>query len=342
MKPWTRKGKTRNLIFKTMSRRLVIAVLTGFIGGVFLRSFVDFGWTFALFFIFLGAMFCAFYFYKRTAFYLLIGFLFISAGFGILRYDAIGSGLPQQYSSFEKSVGSKFTLEGIVVDEPDEMENYTRLIVEKDEVKTLVYAQNYPKFNYGDKVKVNGVLKNPEKFTADFDWPAYLAKDDIYFEMFYPEIELVSSGNGSFIKRKLFELKGDFLSTISRVVPEPHAAFLGGITVGARRNIPERLRNNFIKTGVIHIVALSGYNVTIVADSVMRVFSFLPRFFGIGFGVLGIILFAIMTGASATPSCAPQSWLSWRRWREQLAEFTPFLGHCFWLGFLWFCRTRKF
>ena len=281
-----------------MPRRLIIAVLGGFVGGVFLRSFVDFGWAFALFFVFLGAIFYAFYLYERTAFYILTSLVFISAGLGVLRYDAVS--LPKQYSFFEKNIGSKFILEGVVVDEPDERENYTRLIIERDKVKTLVYAQNYPKFNYGDKVKISGVLKKPERFTADFDWPAYLAKDDIYFEIFYPEIELVSSGNGSVIKRKLFELKSNFLSAISRVVPEPHAAFLGGITVGARRSIPKPLQDDFIKTGVIHIVALSGYNVTIVADGVMRAFSFLPQFLGVSLGALGIILFAIMTGASAT------------------------------------------
>lgn len=297
------------MIFETMPRRLVIAVLSGFVGGIFLRSFVDFGWAFVLFFVFLGVFFCSFYFYKQAAFYILIGPVFISAGLGILRYDA--AGLPEQYSFFEKSVGSKFALEGIVTDEPDERENYTRLIVEKDEVKTLIYAQNYPKFNYGDKIKVSGTLKRPESFSPDFNpaknqnssgvnWPAYLAKDDIYFEMFYPEIELISSGNGSFIKRKLFELKGNFLSAISRAVPEPHAAFLGGITVGARKSIPKQLQDDLIKTGVVHIVALSGYNVTIVADYIMQVFSFLPRFLGIGFGAVGIVLFAIMTGASAT------------------------------------------
>jgi competence protein ComEC len=46
---------------------------------------------------------------------------------------------------------------------------------------------------------------------------------------------------------------------------------------------------------------LSGYNVRIVAEALMRFMGlFLPRLASIGFGALGIVLFAIMTGGSAT------------------------------------------
>ena len=83
-----------------------------------------------------------------------------------------------------------------------------------------------PKFKYGDKLKIAGVLKKPENFgTNNFDWPAYLAKDDIYYEIFYPQTEFISGGNGFWVKEKLFALKVRFLSAIANVVPEPHSAF---------------------------------------------------------------------------------------------------------------------
>ena len=143
--------------------------------------------------------------------------------------------------------------------------------------------------------------KKPENFgTNNFDWPAYLAKDAIYYEMFYPRTEFVSAGNGFWLKEKLFSLKEKFLSAIAKVVPEPHSAFLGGITIGAREGLPESLQEKFRTTGVAHIVALSGYNITIVAETIMLFLSFLPQYLAIGGGVTGVILFAIMTGASAT------------------------------------------
>jgi competence protein ComEC len=47
-------------------------------------------------------------------------------------------------------------------------------------------------------------------------------------------------------------------------------------------------------------VVLSGYNITIIAESFMKFLAFLPRTAGLSFGAISIILFALMTGASAT------------------------------------------
>lgn len=202
---------------------------------------------------------------------------------------------------FQDKVGEKIVLSGFIDDEPDERENYTRLIFkDSGEVKILLYAFRYPEFRYGDTVEISGILGKPKNFDSEFDWTAYLAKDDIFFEMFYPKIEYVSSGHGSWLKRQLFGVKEKFLESISRHIPEPHASLLGGLTVGARRSMPEKLQEDFRKTGIIHIVVLSGYNVTIVADFIIRVFRFLPYSFGVGLGILGIVFFALMTGASAT------------------------------------------
>jgi len=90
------------------------------------------------------------------------------------------------------------------------------------------------------------------------------------------------------------------LGALSKTIPEPYASFAGGLTIGAKKSIPKDLQEDFKTTGVIHIVVLSGYNITLVADFVMRVFSFLPKYFGISLGSIGIVLFVLMTGASAT------------------------------------------
>ena len=264
-----------------------------------MRSFVNFGWALALFFIFLGfvILFLSLIVGSRRLMTLIAIFL-ISFGLGIVRYEL--KDFRDNTKFLEQKNGQKVTLEGVIVDEPDERENYTRLIFDSDGSKVLVYAQHYPEFYYGDKVRVNGLLKKPQNINDSFDWISYLAKDDVYFEMLYPKIEFVSAGQGSWIKEKLFTLKENFLNMLGRVIPEPNSSFMGGLTVGARKSIPKDLQDDFRKTGIIHIVVLSGYNITIVSDTIMRFFSFLPRMFGVTLGVLGIILFSIMTGASAT------------------------------------------
>ena len=118
--------------------------------------------------------------------------------------------------------------------------------------------------------------------------------------MFYPSVELIESGHGNIIKRGLFSFKRTFLEKVGKVIPDPQVSLLGGLVVGAKQSLGEKLQEDFRKTGIIHIVVLSGYNVTIVAEAIMRFFSFLPFLFGISVGVIAIIFFAIMTGGSAT------------------------------------------
>lgn len=296
-----------------MSHKHYFVILASFSLGVFINSFIDFGWAFALLFIFIGACFLLFFGFSRSKIFLAVGLIAVSFGLGQARYSAQSDFGKTVF--LESKISQKIILSGVVTDEPEEKENYSRIVFKEEKTggKILIYLRHYPEFSYGDKLKITGVLKKPEIFlnnleaslsngseASKFSWTAYLAKEGIYYEMFYPQTEFISSGNGFWAKEKLFLLKSKFLSAISLVAPEPHASFLGGITIGAKESLPKELQEKFRQTGVAHIITLSGYNITIVAESIMLFFGFLPRYLAIGGGMAGIILFAIMTGASAT------------------------------------------
>lgn len=273
--------------------------LGGSVFGVFIRSFLDFGPAFAGLFILLGtALIVACFFQGKKKVIAFISLLFLSIGLGIFRYDISSSSKENIF--FESNVGQTISFKGVISGEPDKREDNTRYVVDVGDVNVLVYGERYPEFNYGDEIEIKGKLKKPENFSDDFNWPLYLAKDNIFYEMFYPKMELISTGNGFILKEGLFLVKRKFLQNISRVIPSPHSAFLGGLVVGSKEAMGEELLDDFRKAGVIHIVVLSGYNVTIVVLAMMRTFLFLPKVFGIALGSLGIILFALLTGASAT------------------------------------------
>lgn len=52
-------------------------------------------------------------------------------------------------------------------------------------------------------------------------------------------------------------------TVIGRMLPEPHAGFLSGILFGTRATMTKGLIDAFVITGTIHIVALSGQNLSI-------------------------------------------------------------------------------
>lgn len=209
-------------------------------------------------------------------------------------------------------VGEEIILEGVVVHEPDVREQNTMLTVKVDTVEeqliestnVLLVTRRYPEFSYGDRISVEGTLQVPNDFETDagrvFRYRRWLAKDDIFYQIFFPEVAFVSSGQGNVVREKLFALKQAFLANIERVVPSPEAALAGGLIVGSKQSLGSELQDAFRVTGVIHIVVLSGYNVTIIAEAIRWAFRALPLVANVSVSSLLIILFAILTGGSAT------------------------------------------
>lgn len=215
--------------------------------------------------------------------------------------------LSKKVGEIDSFVGYKIELEGTIVDEPDIRDFNTKLVFMPDiaeNSKMLLKTTPYPEYKYGDKVTVKGTLKLPENFEGEngreFDYVNFLKKDNIFYLINWAEIEKTGEGGGNIIKRKLFEIKREFLDQSKKFLPEPHSSFLGGLILGAKDSMGSELQEDFRKTGVIHIVVLSGFNVTIVAEFMVRFFSFLGSTISGVLGGFSIILFAIMTGASAT------------------------------------------
>jgi len=293
----------------------LIVFISGFLGGILFHSFFDLSYYFSLFWLLVGGSIFAYslLFNIRIRRVFTVALFLVSIGLGLLRYDI--SDFYKGNLLLDNFVGKEIKALAFVSEEPDEREFNTRLIISFQKLfiengwieinsKAIISVDQYPVFSYGDEVEIVGILKKPENFEnengREFNYVAYLAKDGIFYQMSNPKIKLVSRDKGNLVKEKLFAIKNAFLKSVQKIIPEPHSALLGGLVVGAKESLGKNLLDAFRKTGIIHIVVLSGYNITIVAEAIMRAFSFLPRFVGISLGSLSVIFFAIMTGASAT------------------------------------------
>jgi competence protein ComEC len=205
-------------------------------------------------------------------------------------------------------VNTTIEAQGVVVEEPEEKSFYIELIVKlsgtKRVQKIIVQAPFSPRFEYGDKVHVKGKLKHPKDFKTDaghiFPYQKYLAKDDIYYILSSPTVTLIQKEQGNAIKAKLFDIKQKFIRQIRKMLPRPESSLMAGMLIAGKDGLGTALEDDFKEVGLIHIVVLSGYNVTIVAEAFIKVLSFLPASIGYGMGAVGIILFALMAGGSTT------------------------------------------
>jgi competence protein ComEC len=291
-----------------------IAGTLGFLVGVLLCSFVSVPLLVALGLVVAASLFTFVRFYVSEQYAVsppVIIFL-VMCGFGVVRYDTFNQKPDEDLLSHAES---RIGLVGTIVREPDEREKNTLVTLgdislgiagDGDLVsgRILIRAPRYPHLLYGDRVAVSGILKVPEPFETDggrqFDYPAYLAKDGIHFVMNSPRIERIGVGQGSAILATLIEFKQSFLSRIRRFIPAPEEGLLAGIIFGEQGGINKTLSDDFRKSGLVHVVVLSGYNLSVVADWIMKAVAFLPRIAGLSLGAFGIVVYTLMAGASAT------------------------------------------
>lgn len=211
----------------------------------------------------------------------------------------------QRSVNLESLVGQKVELTVFVTNPGQDKGSYTSYVVtpEHSNEKVLVHASLYPEFQYGDSVIFSGKLEKPKNFKTEsnkeFDYVTYLKKDGIFYTMPFAQGVLVSHGNGNTIEQLLFSIKNKFLNNIQEMIVEPESSLLAGILLGVD-SLSREIQEQFRITGIVHIVVLSGYNITIVSESLVRFFSFLPKQVALGGGALGIVLFSIMVGG--TPS----------------------------------------
>ncbi|MEK7558356.1 MAG: ComEC/Rec2 family competence protein [Patescibacteria group bacterium] len=296
------------------SRSWFFIFVLSFTLGIFLRSFVNLGTEFLFFLIFLAIALFPAYFVYRTRTVLFVSLFIFGAMLGIFRFDVSLSN--RNDPALESQIGKTVVVEGIISSEPDERDDTVILVVKGEKIydgkadkkidsKIRFTIGRYPSYQYGDKIIIEGKIVHPKAFEDEktkkiFDYPGYLAAQDIYYEIKYPKVSLISGGGGNIILSSLFEFKKMFLAHTARIIPEPEESLLGGLLVGAKQSLGKELLDDFRKVGIIHIVVLSGYNITIIADSIVRIFSFLPRLYASAFAGGSIILFAALVGGGAT------------------------------------------
>lgn len=207
--------------------------------------------------------------------------------------------------------GHTVTLTGIITEPPDDRPTSMRYTVD---VKTVTIDEKtinvtgdtlvtdlrmWPRFAYGDEVRITGPLARPSSGDG-FDYDAYLSRFGIFSTLRATTITRLSTGHTNPITAALARVKNAFESRINRLFPEPEASFLAGLLTGSRRGMPDHITQAFKQTGLTHIVAISGFNITIVITLIGSLFFFLPLRWRFLPTITAIILFTLLVGASAS------------------------------------------
>lgn len=155
--------------------------------------------------------------------------------------------------------------------------------------KVLLTTNRYPLYHYGDILEVSCRLQSPEPF-EDFAYDKYLALSNIKLVCFRPQLTVIKNDSG--IWSQAFAIKEFFSASLRRALPEPESAIVRGILLSERKEVPASLSQKFSRTGLSHIMAISGLNIAILVYLVREIllfFNFSQR--RIFFTVVQLLLF---------------------------------------------------
>lgn len=238
--------------------------------------------------------------------FILLFFLFLGAAryqFSIPKFDAF-------HIAFYNDRDYDVLITGYLVEPPDYRDTYTNLRLRVTNVDTgdrnlpaegllLARVSNNQTYQYGDIVRLRGKLKTPPE-NEDFSYRDYLAAQHIHSYMSTAEVTILPGRGGNPISAALYALKEKSLANIYRIFPDPESSLLAGILLGVDTGLTRELQQAFKNTGTAHIIAISGFNISIIAGIF---FAFFSRFFGERRGaviaILGIAFYTFIVGGDA-------------------------------------------
>ncbi len=225
--------------------------------------------------------------------------------------------LPKNHiANFISEENSKVTIKGIIADDPFSKKAFygkekTSFTLKVDAigcrgglnlpyswqgasglVKTDVYSEEKPaNLGFGDEIIMEGVLSKPKglKNPGLFDYSNYLKIKNIYavfrasgsdsireFRDSPIQHEIGAFGTVPF-KRWAYLVRHRIREAITNYVKKPYSGFLEAILIGDRSELEGSITDDFVKTGTVHVIAISGLNIALIAG----IFIFVFRIFGI-------------------------------------------------------------
>ena len=165
--------------------------------------------------------------------------------------------------------------------------------------KIIVYAPAFGEHKYGERISLRCKLEKPEPFDG-FRFDRYLASKGVYATCFTRALPVVVKPAHSSVMHTLFQIRLAAIKHIDRTFGEPHASLLAGLLLGENR-FTDVWQERFLRTGTTHIVAASGYNVSVAVMLAMGFFASLGlrRQKAFGFLLGAVCAYVVLAGAQA-------------------------------------------
>jgi competence protein ComEC len=249
----------------------------------------------------------------------LAGLCLLCAALGGLRYQMVHAPPSPQCVCHLVETGS-VAVRGSIAADPQRTEEGQRVVLQaqaarledasgqavlrEQEGLLLLNLPPYPTYHYGQQLVVTGEVQQPPaaRRPNTFDYREYLARKNIFALMDEPLVQVVPGTAGNWLVMRLFRFRDASQRVLLRLLPEPQASIAAGLLLGLKNSIPDTVRQEFARTGIAHLIVISGWHLSLVAALIGGIAAQMRLGRGMTFWVALVALwsYALFVGATAT------------------------------------------
>ena len=164
--------------------------------------------------------------------------------------------------------------------------------------KALLYVPVYDEHRRGDVLVARGSWELPDSADRSAPSRASLQRRDIRAVFYRPTVQTICHTRGPWPIQTVDALRGRLRRSVERILPAPQASLLNGLLIGARSSASRTLLDAFSRTNTLHVVVVSGYNVSLVIAAASWPLRRLRRGRGLYLSIPAVVLYVLLCGAS--------------------------------------------
>ena len=259
--------------------------------------------------------------------------------FGIAAYQNSVQLPPDHISRYAQDIPQKVFIKGVVADDPITSsalygKKKTTFTLKAEEIKkkdgegaigggegktrlveglarVTAYSDKEMPISFADKLVMEGLLSKPQglKNPGIFDYEEYMAIKDIHAVLRVKEDSLIKKIEpGSYapstymnlVQKTAYKLRHHLRNLFDKYLEPRYSGFMKAILIGDRTGLDDNLKDDFVKTGTVHILAISGLHVGLIAAIVMAFFGILrfPKKLNLTMTLIFLVFYSFAAGSN--------------------------------------------